>query len=156
MIIPRTTLEVVFGIRNKATIRKDQVTHKTQDTEVIRRKIRIERGQCSKIINLTLTSISMDHRAVTTMSLQEMVGGTMMMMMKMLTEVAQRTTNHQLLTLITMQEIKAMIMTDEAENRPTAPNLTSTSIQTNGKVSRHRTQSEITPPTHILVNMIRT
>lgn len=155
MIIPRTTLEVVFGIRNKATIRKDQVTHKTQDTEVIRRKIRIERGQCSKIINLTLTSISMDHPAVTTMSLQEMVGGTMMMM-TMMTEAAQRTTNHQLLTLITMQEIKAMIMTDAAENRPTAPNLTSTSIQTNGKVSRHRTQSEITPPTHILVNMIRT
>lgn len=155
MIIPRTTLEVVFGIRNKVTIRKDQVTRRTQDTEVIRRKIRIERGQCSKIINLTLTSISMDHPAVTTMSLQEMVGGTMMMM-TMMTEAAQRTTNHQLLTLITMKEIKAMIMTDEAENRPTDLNLISTSIQTNGKVSRHRTRSEITPPTHILVNMIRT
>ena len=155
MIVPRTTLEVVFGIRNKATIRKDQVTRRTQVTEVIRRRIRTERGQCSKIINLTLTSISMDHPAVTTMSLQEMVGGTMMMM-TMMTEAAQRTTNHQLLTLITMKEIKAMIMTDEAENRHTDLNLISTSIQTNGKVSRHRTQSEITPPTHILVNMIRT
>ena len=155
MIVPRTTLEVVFGIRNKATIRKDQVTRRTQVTEVIRRRIRTERGQCSKIINLTLTSISMDHPAVTTMSLQEMVGGTMMMM-TMMTEAAQRITNHQLLTLITMKEIKAMIMTDEAENRHTDLNLISTSIQTNGKVSRHHTQSEITPPTHILVNMIRT
>ena len=156
MIIPRITLEVVFGIRNKVTIRKDQVTRRTQVTEVIRRRIRTERGQCSKIINLTLTSISMDHPAETTMSLQEMVGGTMMMMMKMMTEAAQRTTNHQPLTLITMKETKAMMMTDEAENRHTDLNLISTSIQTNGKVSRHRTQSEITPPTHILVNMIRT
>ena len=155
MIVPRTILEVVFGIRNKVTIRKDQVTRRTQVTEVIRRRIRTERGQCNKIINLTLTSISMDHPAVTTMSLQEMVGGTMMTM-KMMIEATQRTTNHQPLTLITMKEIKAMMTTDEAANRPTDLNLISTSIQTNGKVSRHHTQSEITPPTHILVNMIRT